>query len=386
MKTGAIISGAAHGIFLLLLIIGLPWGGPEPRDLVLVAEVTTMTTAEFDAAFSNEPVAPELDFTNMVQPETDVNDTARPQNAVAPEATEIDVTEAPTVRDTDPDLTAIEQVIQPEVAIETEQPDAPEAPDIAPSVSQNTSSVVGLGTNGNSPTSTLTAPPTPRSAPRIDSQANAPAPPDTQPDNQVVEATTPDETASDPVEELPATAPEESVTQIEIEAQPDAAPSAAPPRATRPPRRSANLATAATEIEDLVREQEEQAIRDLLDEALAEATIEEPAPVSLSGSQRQGIIEAVSRNWNKSIILGKEDYERLIVTLEVRVASNGAIIKDSIKPVSPAHPADDFQIAYDAARRSVIRAEIIPIPAEQFPEGVRLILTFDPISDEAGFN
>ena len=379
MKTGAIISGAAHGIFLLLLIIGLPWGGPEPRDLVLVTEVTTMTTAEFEAAFSNEPLAPELDFTNMAQPETDVNDAERPQDTAPPEETEIDVTEAPTERDTDPDLTALEQVVQPEVAIETDQPDAPETPDIAPSVSQNTSPVVGLGTNGNSSSPALSAPPTPRSAPRIDSQANAPAPPDAQPDTQVVEETAPDETATDPAEELTATAPEESVTQIEIEAQPDATPSAAPPRATRPPRRSANLATATTEIEDLVRDQEEQAIRDLLDEALAAAVTEEPAPAaSLSAAQKRGIGEAVSQNWNKSIVLGKENYESLVIRLSVSVGPDGTIL-GNVQPVEPANPTGDFQIAFDAARRAVLRAGTIPLPAGQYPDGVRLILRFDPI-------
>jgi hypothetical protein len=108
--------------------------------------------------------------------------------------------------------------------------------------------------------------------------------------------------------------------------------------------------------------------------------------VVLSGGQRQGIIEAVSRNWDTSIIVGKENYEDLAIVLEVSVAPNGMIIRESIKPVTPATPSGDFIIAYDAARRSVLRAEVIPLPSGAFPNGVRLVLTFDPALGNASLN
>ena len=184
------------------------------------------------------------------------------------------------------------------------------------------------------------------------------------------------------------------------EAQPDVPPSAAPPRASTPPRRSANVAKAAEAAEEAdhaasaAKEaadraaEEEAAIRELLDEAVAEAAeqaIEEPA-VALTGGQREGIIEAVSRNWNKSIVIGKENYEQLVIVLEVSVAFNGAIIQGSVKPLVPSDPQGDFKVAYDAARRSILRAEVIPLPAGQYPAGVRLELTFDPALNEAGIN
>ena len=107
---------------------------------------------------------------------------------------------------------------------------------------------------------------------------------------------------------------------------------------------------------------------------------------TLSGGQLQGIIEAVSRNWNKSIVVGLENYENVTVVLEVAVASSGMIIADSIKPVTPVNPTGDFLIAYDAARRSVLRAEVIPLPYGYYPNGVRLVLTFDPALNEVGLN
>ena len=114
--------------------------------------------------------------------------------------------------------------------------------------------------------------------------------------------------------------------------------------------------------------------------------VDEPTTVALTGGQRQGIIEAVSANWNKSIVVGKEDYEQLVIVLEVSVAPNGLIVPGSVKPVDPANPTGDFVVAYDAARRSVLRAEVIPLPAGQYPEGVRLELTFNPAFEVAGFN
>lgn len=391
MKSGVFISAILHVLALIVLTFGLPWTAPIQPPIEQITEVTVISASEFDAAISNEPIAPLMDFTPMSAPTSESNDAARPDDAIAPTETEMDVTEAPTERDVDPDLTALEQFAQPEVAVTTAQPFVPTTPDIAP----NMSSTFGSGISGNSASSTLGAPPVPRSAPRITTMAAPPSPDDTRIDTQTSDAVTPDETGTETAESTDATAVEESVTEIVPEAQPDAPPSAAPPRATVPPRRSANVARAADiaaeiaraidEAEDAARiAAEQQEIDDLFNQALEEALVE--PEVTLSGGQRAGIIEAVSRNWNKSIIIGKENYERLVITLEVRVASNGAIIDGSVKPLAPADPTGDFLVAYDAARRSVLRAEVIPIPAAQYPEGVRLELTFDPINDTAGFN
>lgn len=381
MKTGVIISALVHGIMLLLVFLEPRWKSPSRSDEIIVNEVTLISTAEFDASLSNSPIIPDANISPMPQPRVELDDAARPEDTQPPAITEIDVTEAPSERDVDPDLSAIERVPQPEVAVEAAQPNTPS---ILPQVSP----VVSIGDVGNSPSPVFLSAPQPRAAPRIDSFSAPALPDDARVSDRNTEATTPDDTAAEAVEETVAEALPESVTEIVPEAQPDAPPSAAPPRATRPPRRSDNVARAAEAIEQAVREAEEAAIRELLDTAVAEAeaeSVEQPA-VQLTGGQRQGIIEAVSRNWNKSIVIGKENFEELVIVLEVSVAPNGMIIPGSVKPLEPASPFGDFEVAYEAARRSVLRAEVIPLPAGKYPEGVRLELTFDPALNAAGFN
>ncbi|MBL4872019.1 MAG: hypothetical protein JKY41_01165 [Rhodobacteraceae bacterium] len=177
----------------------------------------------------------------------------------------------------------------------------------------------------------------------------------------------------------------ESVTGMVPEARLDVQPTTKVPVAARPPRRSSNVARTAASVDEAVREAEEAAIRDLLDAALEEASaqVEEPTTVALTGGQRQGIIEAVSRNWNKSIVIGKENFEELVIVLEVSVAPNGMIDASSLKPVEPNNPTGDFEIAYETARRSVLRAGVIPIPEGHFPEGGKLTFTFDPALNTA---
>lgn len=385
MKTGVIISALAHGIMLLLVLLEPRWKSAPRSDEIIINEVTLISAAEFDASLSDSPVIPDANIAAMMQPVVEVDDAARPEDSLAPEVTEMDVTEAPSERDDDPDLSAVERVPQPDVVVAAAQP-------TAPSVLPQVSPVVSTGEAGSSPSPLFLATPQPRSAPRIDSFSAPALPDDARVSDRNTEATTPDETVTETVEETTAEALPESVTEIVPEAKPDVPPSAAPPRATRPPRRSANVARAADAAEHAAREAEEAAIRELLDAAAAEAAaeaaaqvVEQPA-VALTGGQRQGIIEAVSRNWNKSIVIGKENYELLVIILEVSVAPNGMIVKGSVKPVEPANPIGDFEIAYEAARRSVLRAEVIPLPAGQYPEGVRLELTFDPALNVAGFN
>ncbi len=383
MRTGVIISALLHGVFLLLIIVEPMRSPPSRPDDVIINEVTLISAADFDTPQSDSPFIPDANIAAMMQPVVEADDATRPEDAQAPEATEMDITEAPTARDTDPDLSAVERLKQPDVAVVSAQP---AAPNIMPQVSP----AISMGQTGSSLSGSFMPSSQPRSAPRIAS-FSAPALPDNaRMSDRTTETTTPDETATETAEETTAEAPPESATEIIPEAQPDVPPTAAPPRAATPLRRPSNVERVAEAVNQAMREAEEAAIRELLDAATAEAAtqaVEEPTPVApLSGGQRQGIIQAVSRNWNKSIVIGKENFEQLVIVLEVSVAPNGMIVPGSVKPLEPANPQGDFQVAYDAARRSVIRAEVIPLPAGQYPEGVRLELTFDPALDEAGFN
>lgn len=367
MKTGILISGILHGIMLLLILFRLPWNGPEP-DETLVMEVTTISAAEFEAVVSNTPAPPVMDIAAMAAPSADVNDAAMPDNTTAPQETTMDVTEDPADRDSDPDLTAVERLAQPEVAIIAAQPDAPDAlPELLPNVSN--------GESGSSALPSFNAPPTPRAAPRIDSIAAPALPDDARVSDRVVEATTPDDTATDVVDEQQAEALPESVTEILPEAQPDVRPSAAPPRASLPPRRAA-VAAVNDEIERLAQEADEEAVREAL--AALEGEISAPQAAPLTGAEQRSIGETVARNWNKSIVLGKENYERLVVKISVSVGPDGVILGD-VQAIEPANPTGDFVVAFDAARRAVLRAGVIPLPLGQYPEGVRLILRFDPV-------
>ena len=381
MKTGIIISGIAHGIMLLLILLRLGGVSHPPEEMIEVTEITLVTAAELDPEKSDAPQVMDMQMTAMSQPVTELNDAARPNDAIAPEETDIDITEDPTERDTDPDLTALERLAQPEVAVIAAQPDSPMAmPQMSPSVN--------YGGVGSASSPSFASPPAPRSAPRIAS-FSAPALPDTaRISDRSRETTAPDETATEVVEATPAEALPESVTEISPDAQSDAEPSP-PPMPTTPPRRSANVAKAAEAIEAERRKADEDATRELLEAAVLEAVAEPPVAeqpaIALSGGQRQGIIEAVSRNWNKSIVVGKANYEILVITLAVSVAPNGMIIGD-VEPINPTNPTGDFEVAYGAARRAVLQAGVIPLPAGAYPEGVRLILKFDPAYDTVGLN
>lgn len=377
MKTGVIISGSLHLLFLLFLIFDPFAFRPDPSEAVAVTEVTLLSTAEFDAALSSVPDVPVMDMAVMQMPQAEENDASAPTPDTAPDETEMDVTEAPSARDSDPDLSALERLARPEMAVVIPQPFVPDAaPQIAP--------VVGNGTAGSAPNASLSAPPTPRAAPRIADTA-APALPDvSRTSDRVVEAATPDAAAETVQQEADAQAPPEAVSEIVPEAQPDVAPSAAPPRAAVPPRRTSRSVANAEEIARQLRDEEEAEIRALLETAASAEAVETPpaatqqATAQLSGAQARSIGVAIAENWNKSIVLGKENYETLVVKVSVSVGFDGTIM-GGVKPVEPANPTGDFAVAYEAARRAVLRAGTIPLPPGQYPEGVTLILRFDPV-------
>ena len=146
----------------------------------------------------------------------------------------------------------------------------------------------------------------------------------------------------------------------------------------------AELSTRIEPANEVAHNAEEAVDRELLDPPVAEFA--ERLQVTLTEEQRQRIAEAVSRNWNKSIIIGKVNFEQLVIVLEVGIAPNGAIVAGSIKPVAPSNPIGDFKIAYDAARRAVLRAEVIPLPYEVYLEEIKLTFTFDPTLKVASLN
>jgi len=379
MKNGLIISGAAHILLLLALILGPFSFMPDPSLLPAVTEVTLVSASQLDAATSGTPAPPVTEITPTSAPSAEANDTATPTLDAVPNETVKDVTAAPSAQDSNPDLSALGRLAQPSVAIVAPQPFAPDtAPQISPTI--------GNGGSGNSPTASLVAPSVPRAAPRIDSFSTPPVPDAARSSDRTQTATTPDQNAANPVDPQTATARPESVSQVQPDAQPDAAPSAAPVR------RPANAAANAAAILQKIQADEAAQIQALLEAATADAQASQASPPSsqpatatsqlssnLSGAQKRAIGSVIGENWNKSIVLGKTNFENLVIRVAVSVAADGTII-GAVEPVEPANPSGDFQVAFDAARRAVLRAGVIPLPAGQYPEGVRLILRFDPVA------
>jgi hypothetical protein len=112
-----------------------------------------------------------------------------------------------------------------------------------------------------------------------------------------------------------------------------------------------------------------------------------PVVADLTGPERAVIGDVVSQKWNKSNITGQVDFEQYVVRIAVEVSAQGKV--ESVAPLEPSHPTGIFDIAYRAARSAVLQADRaggIPLPAGKFPNGVTLVLRFDPASGEIGFN
>lgn len=391
MKTGLIISGATHLALFLVAMLNLSFFNVEPKEVPQVTEVSILTEEEFAQSLQQD--APDLmtDMSAMFQPTAEANDAERPDDAIAPEQTEMDVTEAPSERDSDADLSAVLiPVADPDVEVNAVVIAAPtfEAPP---------SPTMGLGTEGNTAVPTFGASSAPRSAPRIDAFAAPALPNFSTTSDRTVEEATPDENVPDPVEEQPAESQPDSVAEILPEAQPDGSDSAAPPRASTPPRRSNRIAEIQEAIERADNPVEEPEIVEAVDGAVDDllAGLEEDAPespttIKLTQAQQRSISSAVGtaleRTWNLINIRAKPNFERLIVRVEVILNADGTIVEGSVRPIEPSNPQGDFEDAYRAARSAILQLGRFDIPAADIPEGIKLTLVFDPSKDLAGLN
>ena len=382
MQAGTLISGTAHGALILVAMMGgLDWWQeslPEPK----ITNVTLVRASELDIQSSSAPQVPMAEIAQIAQPEITTDPTVAPAQETAPNLTEIDQTETPDSADVEPDLSALMPLEQPEVVVvaptvDSFTPPAEAAPDIfQPALS---------GNELNAP-ATMLAPPPPRNAPRVDTTAAAKPPEDAQPSIENTPEVTDqpsDETVDAPVQE--ASAPEESTTEITPEGQQDAEISAyAPQSASRPPRRPRrlNVPAPAPAEDDLQSE-----INAALQSAQEATQTTPPVIAELSGPERAVIGDVVSQKWNKSNITGQENFEQYVVRIAVEVSAGGRV--EAVAPLEPATPTGFFEIAYRAARSAVLQADRaggIPLPEGKFPNGVRLVLRFDPASGEIGFN
>ncbi len=110
-----------------------------------------------------------------------------------------------------------------------------------------------------------------------------------------------------------------------------------------------------------------------------------PNADALTGTEKAAIGDILAGYWNKGLITSQPEYEQYVVRVAVKVNRFGAI-EGEVRPVEPADPTGIFRIAFDAARRAIFQAGTIPLPSDRYPEGMELILRFDPASGEVGLN
>jgi len=381
MQTGTLISGAMHGALLVATMLGgLDWWQeslPEPR----ITKVTLVRAAELDVQSSAAPQAPMAAIDQIAQPEISAESAVAPSLESAVNQTEIDIADSPDAADASPDVTGLLLPDDPEVIVVAPTVDNIEAPaEDAPEFFQPALE----GNELNAPVS-MSAPPPPRNAPRIDTTAAAKPPEDAQANAQAAPEVTDEPGAQTEAAPQEASAPEEATTEITPEGQREVEISAfAPQNAARPPRRPRRLSVPAPAAA-------QQDISDAVSAALQEAQeatqSTPPVVADLSGPERAVIGDVVSQKWNKSNITGQEGFERFVVRIAVEVSPAGRV--ESVSPLEPANPSGIFEIAYRAARSAVLQADRaggIPLPEGKFPDGVRLVLRFDPASGEIGFN
>lgn len=382
MQSGTIISGGAHAALIgLAFLSGLDFWPTEAVELK-VTEVTLVRAEIFDTQTSSAPAMPVTDLSDLELPDTDFTVPVAPLADNAPTETEMDQTAEPDAADANPDLTALLDIVRPDVSNVLDAVIAPSFEDSAPAIFQPAQD----GNELNAPPTSLSAPP-PRNAPRIDTSAAERPPEDALPSTETTTAV--DEGPAEVFEDQQqdATAAPESTTEITPEGQEDVAISAfAPVTAARPPRRPTNFRIPAEEpdrsTEDAILAAIEQADR----EAVA-AAANQPVQAEMTGQERGLISDVVSQKWNKGGLEGHEGFEQYIVVIAVEVNAGGAV--ESITLLEPSSATGVFEIAFRLARSAVKQAESaggIPLPEGKFPNGVRLVLRFDPGSGEIGLN
>jgi hypothetical protein len=399
MRAGAIISGGGHAALIALVLFGLP---ERARDMDVpieqVSTVSLVSAADFDAAQSSAPNAPEALNLAMAAPREDTIDAPDQITEDAPQIDTADAIDAPD-EETAPDVSAL-KTPDPEIVTELE---APTTTAMTDPVGEDTP-LIDAPTQDGSINSTQTAmaePARPNLAPRVDTTAAPKPPSDAKEAEQEVEEVvkTPDPDVSEPepepepVEEIAAAAPQESTTEIVPDAKAEESP-LAPTAATRPkgrPKSIAKIADAAQAPQEPSAEEIKEREQKIIEALTAQAAREEtPEPSQETQSPRlgtgfnfaeqQGISAVIGQRWNKSTIEGKENYERLVIVLRVRLSADGKVM-GGVEPVEPASPSGDFKVAYEAARRAVMRAQPIPLPKDKFRDGDYLEIRFDPGRD-----
>lgn len=388
MEKGQIISGIAHAGVILWVVLGDWLFRADTLPEMEVAEVSLMSSAEFDAMMAAAPPPAAEPVEPAAEPEA-----VEPPEPVQPEEPPPPAEEPPPVAPPEeplPEELPQEAVPQP---IETPEPVAPIA-EIEQPIPVPLSDVK----------------PRPRPVDRV---AATPVESVDAPEvaDQVIEevADEPTEEAVIVEEQQEAAAPEEATTQIVTEAveTEEDAPQLEMTSSLRPRSRPAQVAeepveeevaAAAETVEEPTEEPaeevaEETATEDAVAAALAEALAEEAAteqaaadtpsdlPVGppMTAGEQDALRVAVQQCWNVGAL--SMEALRTTVTVAVSVGQDGVPDAGSITLIDSNGESDTAtRQAFEAARRAIIRcgARGFPLPPEKFEQWRNMELVFDP--------
>ena len=407
MGQGWIISSLAHLILILTALLGFPDAMKTTQiKQAQVTDVSIVSLSDFQAARSVAPRAPETPDIALSAPKSEQSDAVTPETESPPETVEAEKPNAPEAGEA-PDVSALD-VVSPRVSVDINNPIGTD--DAAPlGIDTPLPNAPAQDGSVNSNNLALLAPQPPNLAPRIDTSA-APKPPRPVPEApKVVPEASPDPESKpdpEPKPEDPAAAPKEATTEITPDATAQESPTT-PKAAARPKGRPANLRAEAERKEKEVAEKEaaqlaaqqaeekrqaaEKAKKDAEEAAIAAALqsaqeTSEPAETgtrlgqNFNSSEARAVGDVIGSYWNKGRIEGKDQYERLVVTVRVRLTAEGKIM-GAVEPIDPRSPTGDFKIAFDAARSAILQAinrKGLPLPRDKFRDGDFLEIRFDP--------
>ncbi len=404
MEKGQIISGVAHAGVILWVVLG-DWLFRAPTlPEIEVAEVSLMSSAEFDAMVAAAPSAPEPVAEPLEEPAVEP----------APEPTP----EPPAEQEPSPEVPVIEPPAPVEIEAPppiSEEPPPEDLPVEAVPQPIETPDPVAPIAEVEQPIPVAPSDVRPRPRP-LDRVAATPVESVDAPEiaDQVVEEVSdvPTEESVIVEEQQEAAAPEEATTQIVTEAveTEENAPQLEMTASLRPRSRPERVqqteepveeATASAEVteetpaEAPTEPAPDTATEDAVAEALAEALAEElateevaaaepaasdlPAGPPMTAGEQDALRVAVQACWNVGAL--SMEALRTTVTVAVSVGQDGVPDAGSITMVeSNGESSTATQQAFEAARRAIIRcgARGFPLPPEKFDQWRNMELVFDP--------
>lgn len=399
MEKGQIISGIAHAGVILWVVLGDWLFRAETLPEIEVAEVSLMSSAEFDAMMAAAPPPAAEPMEPAAEPEP-VEPAPEPEAVEPPEPVQPE--EPPPPAEEPPPVAPPEEPL-PEDLPQEAVPQPIETPDpVAPIAEIEQPIPVPLSDSRPRPR------PVDRVAATPVESVDAPEVAD-----QVIEevADEPTEEAVIVEEQQEAAAPEEATTQIVTEAveTEEDAPQLEMTSSLRPRSRPAQVAeepveeevaAAAETVEEPADEvTEDAATEDAVAAALAEALAEDAAaeetaseetasaetasdlPVGppMTAGEQDALRVAVQQCWNVGAL--SMEALRTTVTVAVSVGQDGVPDAGSIALIDSNGESDTAtRQAFEAARRAIIRcgARGFPLPAEKFEQWKNMELVFDP--------